>query len=82
MNTSRSLEGILKEIRDAYSEERRTDGALTFAPRGREPIVSADEIRWEIDELTVVWPSSPPRSARLRETNGRTVHQIEGVCRS
>ena len=62
MNTSRSIQQILKEIRDAYLEQRRLDGAPSDEAvpfRSPQPTRSPEETRWDMDELTVVWPPSP-----------------------
>jgi len=66
VNNSRSVEEILKEIREAYLEQRRdaarsSEASQTVAIplRESEPTWSVEETRWDSDELTVVWPSSP-----------------------
>jgi hypothetical protein len=58
----RSIEEILNEIREAYLEEQQSDvpqsgdANLTVIPTW-----SPEETRWDIDQLTVVWPSSNPK---------------------
>jgi len=67
MNNSRSIEEILREIRDAYSETRRSDdarsgdNAAVVPSGGSKSTWSSEETRWHIDQLTVVWPSSNPK---------------------
>ena len=81
MNTSRSIKEILKEIRDAYSEERQLDGAPSddAVPfRSAQSSKSPQETRWDIDQLTVVWPSSNPKRERLimRAVTGKLDDQV------
>ena len=66
MNNSRSVEQILKEIREACLEERRdaarsseTSQTVVVPLRESEPTWSVEETRWDSEKLTVVWPSSP-----------------------
>ena len=62
MNNSRSVEVILKEIREAYLEERRAAGSsdgVVIPLRESKPTWSVEETRWDSEELTVIWPSSP-----------------------
>jgi hypothetical protein len=62
VKNSRSIEEILKDIREAYLEEQRSDDARSGDINAAViPTWSPEETRWDIDKLTVVWPSPGPK---------------------
>jgi hypothetical protein len=70
MKNSRTIEQILKEIRENYREERRAaapssadakDTIIPFRTRDPDPETSK-ETRWNTADLTVVWRSPDDQS--------------------
>jgi hypothetical protein len=62
MNNSRSVEEILNEVRETFLEQRRLDAARQANAAVSVPFRRCDnELRWDVDHLTVVWPLSDPK---------------------
>jgi hypothetical protein len=62
MNKSRSVDEILNEVRETYLEQRRLDAERKINDAVLVPFRRRDnELRWHVDQLTVVWPLSDPK---------------------